>query len=628
MNKCALAIFSSMLLLTAIPVRSAEGPDGKKEDKSLDELLGVGKTDNRESSPETKKLWDGLLAALETSDFKAALPLANQFNDVKDVTEPYQKTFSASIIQILTPTPADASKAQADIDKQVVDKQGAIAEKKKEMESATAEIEQKKAEIDKLRGKRDKSEAEAAEKEGDSDKARGIGGLLGGKRGSDAGSIFGGEGGKKKKQEANSNREKIADLEADIQKAEKRKVDAERAVAPIEKEIADMKDSLRKSTDQQAIAFRDRIASQIGQLRDTGNTRPAVALANTYLKNVTADPEITKLAQACIDALKAESKAIDIAKAVAKPIAEQVEANKLWAAKAKLDEAKDAIALRVTDPQQLKFINRELARTNAELGKRMKDATQKLTTVFEAAARDAADGQKRLDAFLKEYPDYPNADQDKLKLADIRKDQVAKKFEKKLAAIQEVIANDPAEAKAMIKKLMETEIDPDEVSIMNARIVALKRGILEREVAKIDDEMKAAQGFLTTFNATYSNELKSEKVTLTETQHVSAGVENLVAARSRQAGAIKRLELLINEETDNVTKSKLVGLLETHKAAVSQMDDSINSTKATLVAMNTRLEGQQQNARTLTIAAIVGGFVLLGVIAALVLKRKRGPSAA
>jgi hypothetical protein len=55
-----------LVLLSAVASQPARA-------ETLEDILGVGKTELRESSPETKKLWDGLLSALETSNFVNAL---------------------------------------------------------------------------------------------------------------------------------------------------------------------------------------------------------------------------------------------------------------------------------------------------------------------------------------------------------------------------------------------------------------------------------------------------------------------------------------------------------------------------------------------------------------------------
>jgi hypothetical protein len=164
----------------------------------------------------------------------------------------------------------------------------------------------------------------------------------------------------------------------------------------------------------------------------------------------------------------------------------------------------------------------------------------------------------------------------------------------------------------MIKQMMSSGIDLDEISLISSKVTALTRKILEREVDLIRADMDEAQAFLTKVSANFAQTIKKgEKTSVGFIQSFSIDTDNLVRARSLQAGAIKRLELLLTEATDTVTKSKLVGLLETQKAAVDQIDGTLNTSKRN------------------KIVAPVAGLLLLGgglVGAWMLIQRRRKPA--
>jgi hypothetical protein len=144
------------------------------------------------------------------------------------------------------------------------------------------------------------------------------------------------------------------------------------------------------------------------------------------------------------------------------------------------------------------------------------------------------------------------------------------------------------------------------------------------------------ESYLKQFSANYAAELKSggdpNKALTTQ---AASGVENLVRARSVQAGAIKRLDILLTEETDTVTKSRLVGLLETQKAALNQMDGTLEiqeKKRQTEADAKQAAKDAEQKAKEEAEAAekqkklllmIGGGVLFLGVLTVIVLLLKR-----
>jgi len=55
--------------------------------QSLEEVLGAGKTEYKQSKPETIEKWNNILTMLEASRFESALPELEKFRSIDDVTK-------------------------------------------------------------------------------------------------------------------------------------------------------------------------------------------------------------------------------------------------------------------------------------------------------------------------------------------------------------------------------------------------------------------------------------------------------------------------------------------------------------------------------------------------------------
>ena len=94
-------IFSLVSVCTVSTILAAD---------TLDELLGGERTVLKEPSPATKKLWEDLLTALEKSDIEASRPLLTSFIQTNDYVEPYQKTLSLLVVEVLEQPNATAAR--------------------------------------------------------------------------------------------------------------------------------------------------------------------------------------------------------------------------------------------------------------------------------------------------------------------------------------------------------------------------------------------------------------------------------------------------------------------------------------------------------------------------------------
>lgn len=597
--------------------------------QTLEDVLGAGKTEYKQAKPETLEKWENILTMLEASRFEAALPELEKFRGIDDVTEPYQKVFVDSVITILKPDDQfyKTSEVQLKYD-------NSIEPLKREKADLTAQNKDYEAQLPVI----EKKVKDAATGEG---VGNAVGGMLGlGSVGqiSKAGKDSAEKELLRTKEKINKNDNRIAEIEAKIEKLEKGK----------EEEVARRDEQFTSHQKQ----FRDKICIQIQELTKANHSRAAAVLANVYMRKGGADNdvEVGKLAQAATENMKNESKAIEVAKVALRPVREMMDKMKFWTAKGELEKAFAAIKNRISDSSLTDLINREVAMVKYELDEKIKkvndevkasldlakedpvQAESKLTllkktyvddpdmekrinevrstryakeekTILRLSQTDPEAAEKKLAEFIELNPDYPNAENLKIQIKEI-------KFAKRISAIEEVIPNDPEEAKKMIKTLMSSGLTPDDISVVKSKVSKLQKQILEKEFETIKADMDEAQSYLTKFNTQVAAggniPVNGEVAKVDFISSLTVGTENLVRARSIQVGAQKRLEILMQEPMDNVTKAKLAGLLEAQRVAVQQMDDVTNS---------------QRNNRILAGAGF-GVIFLAGAGGVLVLKKR------
>ena len=597
--------------------------------QSLEEVLGAGKTDYKQSKPETIEKWNNILTMLEASRFESALPELEKFRSIDDVTEPYQKTFVDSVIDLISPgdrfVRADHMKLKYS---------QAMDSLKKEKADVVAENKELEAQLPAI----EKKIKDAATGEG---VGNAVGGMLG------MGSVgqiskAGKEGAEREltriKEKINKNDTQIDEIDAKLDKLKRGQ----------EEEVAQLDGQFQ--SEQKVL--RDKIIFQIQELKRANQSRTAAVLANVYMRKRGNDVEIGKLAQEATENLKNESKAIEVAKVALRPVRDLMERMKFWSAKDEFQKARTAIQNRVSDPALTQLIDREVKMVAYELLEKIKKVDEEIEDALKLAKDDPVQAEaklgqiratytdhpeignrintvrliryekeeaviirmaqgepeaaeKKFSEFISKNPDYPNAENLKIQIKEI-------KFEKRISAIEEVIPNDPGEAKQMIKTLMASGLTPDDISVVKSKVSKLERQILEKEFESIKSDMDEAQGYLTKFNTQVAGSgnipVEGQIAKVDFVTSLTMGTDNLVRARSIQVGAQKRLEILLEEPMDNVTKAKLTGLLETQKAAVEQMDAVTNA---------------QRNSRILAGAGL-GAVLLAGGIGGLSLKKKIG----
>ena len=560
----------AVILISSFPLHGQPTP-------SLDDILGVGKSDLAESKPETLQLWNNLLSALEQNNIADAKSLSLKFTNVVDFTEPYQMNLAATALEVLNTNYDTSASSDANFDEGT---KAAIAEVQSQIAPAERKIKalsDKKPELQKKVGSANTTAAV-------------LGALLGPQLGG-------------------------------ISNADKQNIENE--LKQVDSDIAEQKVNIRALTQklpelqaggQKIIKEgRNKAFTLTKELIEGAYFREAIALANTCLKKYGQDMEFTRLSQSAVNQQKTQNKAVAIARAATADAAKLIAQNHIWEAKVELEKSFSSIKERVNDSDVLRFTQIEVGKITRDLARKVEVALKARGTIMKSAERDAVDGGKKFVDFLAKYPDYPEADEDRLRLSDLKTKQIEVKFAKRIAAIEEAISNDPAEAKAMIKRLIADNTDPDEVSVIKSRMTKLEKVILDQEIKQIRGRLDEAQSYLTKWNVTYAEEVKKGgKPQASFTASLGGGVENLTRAISVQEGVVKQIDVLLSEPMEKVSKSQVVALQETARGALEFM------------------LGAREKAASGKVTTMIGGIVVMIVLLSggyLFVRRKRTPSA-
>ncbi len=554
--------------------------------QSLDDVLGVGKTDLAESKPETKQMWNDLVTALERGDMENAKKLADNFSNVIDYTEPYQKNFASAALSILSSDQRLGPDGKLSLDKatlaDIAEVQAQIATKERELKA----LEDKRTALQK--------------KLQDSNMT---GALIGGLLGPQLGGI------------ANADKQNV---QMELENVEKQMREKKNAINELQNSIPLIEQKGRQSLGED----RNKAFILVKELIEGSYFREAIALSNTYLKRLGQDADFVKLSQSAVNQQKTQIKAVAIAKAATRDAAALMDQNRLWDAKVEMERSIESIRERVngakaSDAELLNFTQIEMGKISRDLTRKIEVAMKARSIILQSAQRDALAAGKRFAEFLAKYPDYPEADADNLKLSDLKTSQVETKFAKRISAIEEVINNDPAEAKEMIKRLIADNTDPDEVSVIKSRMSRLEKAILKQEIAAIQKRLDEAQSYLTKWNVTFAESIKKgEEPASSLTASLSGGTENLTRAISLQEGVVKQIDVLLQDKMDNISKSQVVALQETAKAALNHMSSAKEKVETA---------EREKAARNKMITMVLIGLVVLGLAggAFFVMKKKK-----
>lgn len=555
------------------------------QSKELEDILGVGKTELEDSKPETKKLYGDLITALEQGDFANGKTYAQNYVDVIDYTEPYQKNFAKTALDLLnTALSSDdptVSKAEDAAKAAVAEIHQQIAGYEKQMH----ELENKRAQLQK-----DMADANTS------------GALVGALLGPQLGQV------------ANANTQNAAnDMNINERNIELTKQNIRELEQKIPSVEAQGRSNLIAARNQSQSLYNDqrgKVYVLVRELIAGNNYREAIALSNTALKKMGQDTELVNLSQSAINQQKIQKRAYAIAQAASKDANDLVAKNHLWEAKVELERSFAQITDRIKDSDLLKATAIETAKIIRDLTRNIATAQKVHDVIMSSGERDALTAEKKYAEYITAHPDYPEIGSDKLKLSDLRTGQIEAKFAKRIAAIQEVIGNDPAEARDMIKRLMADNTDPDDVSVLKSKITKLEKSILDVEIARISAKIDEAQSYLTKWDVSFAEAVKvGGRPAVGYGVAFKGSVENLTRAISLQEGVVKQIEILMTEPMTTMSKSQLVGLQTTAQGALDIMRGAQDQAATNKKMVN------------ILIAAVV--LALLGVVIFFITKKKK-----
>jgi len=491
--------------------------------ESLDDILNSEETNVPVVSKTTQKSWTNLLDSLQKSDFSNAMNQAHSFINTKDNLEPYQNTFTTLVLELLPGKESGYNDAE-------------FMAKRRELIITRKESE------------RLKNDLAVNQKQMASFPPRVLKGTEEYKR---------------------------------LVACQQRLADNKRATKDVEAKISHLQQEVDSALATKKEQIRTRTITSIEGLQTIQDYCAVVALANTYLKKVGSDSEIEKLVQDAINLRKAQIKAIKIAKVALQPAVDSLEKGRYWDVKPEITKAVDKINSRVTNKEECDFIKLEIVNESKDLDRKVEAIIKEREFIFESAKKNALEGMKRLEAFHTKHQGYPDYEKDRLLIENMQREQSAQKYVEQIAAIEAVIPNDIDEAQKMLDELIKSGLPADKASILKAKITERRRDIIEREEKLIRADIDEAHSYLTKIDKNIAIDIREgRKPVFYAKVKEQQGHENLVRARSLQAGAVKRLEILLNQEMDAVIKSRLVGLLEPQKVVLGQMDVMLRESEA------------------------------------------------
>jgi hypothetical protein len=136
-------------------------------------------------------------------------------------------------------------------------------------------------------------------------------------------------------------------------------------------------------------------------------------------------------------------KAVQIAKAAIRPVADAVNNGRPWSAKAQLARVNALIGDRISDESERQLVEKELAGTKRDLDLKIGEAIAQRDAIFQTGVTSYATAASQLDAFFAAHPDYPEVNQDKARLSQLQEEQISDTLKRHIEAIEATLQNDP-----------------------------------------------------------------------------------------------------------------------------------------------------------------------------------------
>jgi hypothetical protein len=313
----------------------------------------------------------------------------------------------------------------------------------------------------------------------------------------------------------------------------------------------------------------------------------SAALCSLATRKFGNEEAFLKLSQSIVELEKSEKKAEQIAEIVVRPARLLLNKGLIFQSRDEYAKSAKAVNEKGLDPQLMKLIQDKINPFFSDLSAQIESSIIARNMIMKISDTDPILALKEYEKFVIQHSDYPEIEVDRQKIRQVRTQQIEAKLTKRLALIDEVILNDPNEAREMIKRLISDNTEPDEISLIRSRVSKLEKQILQTEVKRIEQKIDEAQSYLTKWNVTYAAELKKGGSPEADFKaSISGGIENLTRAISVQDGVAKQISILLGQPMDLITKSQLIGLQQTAVAALETMKKTKEQTDSNKKLVN------------------------------------------
>lgn len=576
--------------------------------QTLDDVLNEKKSLNSDKSSETQLIFKKLMVSMDSGDLTQSKSFADEYLKSKDTADPRQKTIVLAVVDLvnLNLNPSSTGNAEEQYKTEIEKHQATI----KTNDSEINLLKDKNSELQKIAQVNLTSDQSSSQSSGQQ-----VASIFGNVAGNVIGAAVNG----------------IA--ESQKQDQQKRQRQQQQQILSNQNQINSLRDSnneLRtKISDlrqRESIALQALKSNKVREekriLEDISRAKSktynlaldlyknkylveSAALCNLATRKFGNEETFLKLSQSIVELEKFEKKAEQIAEIVVKPARLLLNKGLIYQSRDEYAKSAKAVNEKGLDPQLMKLIQDKITPFFSDLSAQIESSTIARNMIMKISDTDPILALKEYEKFVMQHSDYPEIEVDRQKIRQIRTQQIEAKLTKRLALIDEVIQNDPNEAREMIKRLISDNTEPDEISLIRSRVSKLEKQILQTEVKRIEQKIDEAQSYLTKWNVTYAAELKKGGSPEADFKaSISGGIENLTRAISVQDGAAKQISILLGQPMDLITKSQLIGLQQTAVAALETMKKTKEQTDSNkkLVNLITYL--------LITIVAIAAGYLI------------------
>ncbi len=526
-----LVLTGSGLMLAAGPMRAADALEQLLREESQPVL--------RKSRPETVVIWTNLLTVADGSETNRIRELAEQFGSVNDVTEPYQKDFAASVLQVLDLFQGQWVPPGTDkMEEQLKTLQGQETSLRQSITNAIAV--------------KDKAEKDLNDKKSKHHTASKFVSIFrhiplpGVPHVPDAGGAADAT--------KDFTEEDVRYAQEKFEAAEKKLNELNEQLDGVLKAMPNVEEFVGNGRAKHAREVRDGLLTRITQLNRDRNAQAAMALANLWLRFIDNDEAVIHVANQAMVLHKKQERAAEIADEVGKQANEFLERARPWSAKKEIEEAGNRIRELVHDDQELAFmVARDLGAVRRQAEARIDDAMKLRDGIF---ARSKTDDKvlERFEEFARDHPDYPNIEADRSAL-------VVYEYQAEIDAIRTILASKPRQAYERLQK-MGPKLTERHADILKAQIMEMTDQILDTTVASLTKRLDGALDIL-------------QKADNASDRVIRQRLKD--RAKREEAAVYAEARAWTNQPMNEVTKAKFVAILDQEQPTTVVKVDWINS---------------------------------------------------